>query len=115
LKLIDYEWRLREVMAAAGMFTTTKLIPELRERGIVLSNSQIYRLATEKPERLNMQVLVALMDIFDCRADDLIQRVELGKPAALTGTEETEASAASADFLRQQGFRPKRAKIIPSQ
>ncbi|GGH11333.1 hypothetical protein GCM10011577_40560 [Pseudarthrobacter polychromogenes] len=62
-----------------------------------------------------MQVLVALMDIFDCRADDLIQRVELGKPAALTGTEETEASAASADFLRQQGFRPKRAKIIPSQ
>lgn len=115
MKIIDYEWRLREVMAAAGMFTTTKLIPELRERGIELSNSQIYRLATEKPERLNMHVLVALMDIFDCGADDLIHRVDLGRQAVVTGTDAAPAGGASADFLRQQGLRPKRAKILPPQ
>lgn len=114
MKVIDYQWRLREVMAAAGMFTTTKLIPELRERGIELSNSQIYRLATEKPERLNMHVLIALMDIFDCTADDLIHRVDLGKSAAVTGTD-TATGGGSSDFLRDQGLRPKRAKILPPQ
>lgn len=113
MRVIDYEWRLREVMAAAGMFTTTKLIPELRERGIKLSNSQIYRLATEKPERLNMHVLVALMDIFNCGADDLIHRIDLGKSAAVTGTDPTPTHGTSADFLRQEGLRPKRAKIVP--
>ena len=49
MRVIGYEWRLREVMAASGIFATSKLVPLLRERGIELSASQIYRLATEKP------------------------------------------------------------------
>ena len=44
MRLIGYEWRLREVMAAAGMFSTTKLVPLLAERGVHLSTSQVYRL-----------------------------------------------------------------------
>ena len=60
MRLIGFEWRLREVMAAAGMFSTTKLVPLLEERGVYLSTSQVYRLAAEKPERMNMQALVAL-------------------------------------------------------
>lgn len=43
MKVIGYEWKLRQVMAAAGMFSTTKLIPELEARGIHLSASQVYR------------------------------------------------------------------------
>ena len=39
MRLIGYEWRLREVMAAAGMFSTTKLVPLLEERGVHLSTS----------------------------------------------------------------------------
>ncbi len=31
MRLIGFEWRLREVMAAAGMFSTTKLVPLLEE------------------------------------------------------------------------------------
>ena len=61
MRLIGFEWRLREVMAAAGMFSTTKLVPLLEERGVYLSTSQVYRLAAEKPERMNMQALVALL------------------------------------------------------
>lgn len=52
MNALDYEWRLREVMATRGLFSTTKLIPLLNDRGIHLSASQIYRLAAEKPERL---------------------------------------------------------------
>ena len=39
MRLIEYEWRLRELMAAAGMFSTTKLVPLLAERGVHLSTS----------------------------------------------------------------------------
>lgn len=113
MKIIGYEWRLREVMAAAGMFTTTKLQPGLRERGIELSASQVYRLATEKPDRLNLQVLAALMDIFDCSADDLFRKVDLGASSAstATGTSGPEQGT-SADFLRERDLRPKRAQIL---
>lgn len=114
-KVIGYEWRLRQMMAAAGMFSTTKLVPLLEERGIELSTSQVYRLAAEKPERLNMHVLVALMDIFECTADDLIRRVEMGAAAdtqAATGTDGLAAESGST-VLRERGLRPKRAEILP--
>lgn len=111
MRVIGYRWRLREIMAAAGMFSTTKLIPLLGERGITLSASQVYRLAAEKPERLNMHVLVALMDIFDCTADDLIVRVEMGT-AAVTGTDGEPATDRSAAVLREKGLRPRRAEIV---
>ncbi|MGR6916749.1 helix-turn-helix domain-containing protein [[Actinomadura] parvosata] len=69
----DYRWRLREVMAARGLFSTTALRPLLAERGIDLSPSQVYRLVAEKPERLSLRTLVALLDILDCAMDDLIE------------------------------------------
>lgn len=112
MKVIGYEWKLRQVMAAAGMFSTTKLIPELEARGIHLSASQVYRLAAEKPERLSLHVLVALMDIFGCTADDLIERVDLGAAIIRTGTDAGE-TAGSADALRASGARPTRARIVP--
>ena len=36
---VSYQWRLREVMAAHGMFTVTELVPLLHDRGIGLSAS----------------------------------------------------------------------------
>ncbi|BBG05789.1 MULTISPECIES: helix-turn-helix domain-containing protein [Pseudonocardia] len=113
MKVIGYQWRLREVMAAHGMFSTTKLAPLLAERGINLSTSQVYRLAAEKPERLNMHVLVALMDIFDCSADELISRVELGTAAATGTDDESHEQAAGAQVLRDKQLRPRRARIVP--
>ncbi|WP_372496797.1 hypothetical protein [Streptomyces shenzhenensis] len=38
---ISYRWRLRELMAARGMFTVAELVPHLNERGITLSSSQV--------------------------------------------------------------------------
>lgn len=69
---VSYQWRLRERMAAAGMFSTTDLVTPLHERGIDLSVSQVHRLATGTPERLSLPVLAALCDIFDCTSAELI-------------------------------------------
>jgi len=114
MKVIGYEWRLREVMAQAGIFSTTKLVPLLHDRGIELSKSQVFRLVTEKPERLNMHVFAALLDILGCSADDLVRRVELGAAVtkAATGTESASSEQGTA-ILREKGLRPKRAEILP--
>jgi hypothetical protein len=58
---LDYGWHLRQVMASRGMFATTDLIEPLAARGIRLSSSQVYRLVAERPERLSLKILMALL------------------------------------------------------
>lgn len=70
---VGYAWRLRQVMAAHGLFSTTDLAPLLVERGVELSAAQIYRLVTSAPERLNMRVLAAVCDALQCTPNDLIE------------------------------------------
>ncbi len=69
---VSYRWRLRKAMADAGMFASTALIGPLAERGVALSASQVHRLVTGTPERLNMTVLAALCDILHVGPADLI-------------------------------------------
>ena len=54
VRRLGYQWRLREVMAARGLWQTTDLAPLLAERGIELSSTQVYRLVTQTPERLSL-------------------------------------------------------------
>jgi hypothetical protein len=68
---LDYHWHLRMVMAESGMFAATDLIEPLEQRGITLSSSQDYRLVVERPERLSLKLLIALLDILDCMVDGL--------------------------------------------
>jgi DNA-binding Xre family transcriptional regulator len=107
-KALGYEWRLREQMAAAGMFSTTKLIPLLEERGVHLSSSQIYRLVTDKPERLNLAVLVALMDILGCTADDLVVKVDLGHARMV---EQAVGDESASKAIRDRDLRPRPARL----
>lgn len=72
---LGYAWHLRRLMAEHGMFATTDLQPHLAERGITLSSVQVYRLVAQVPERLNLNVLVALCDILGCAPSDLIEPV----------------------------------------
>lgn len=105
---LDYTWNLREIMATRGMFSTTDLRPQLIERGITLSPTQIWRLVTEKPERLSLKVLVALMDILECRMDELIKPVAAARRAKAVGEDSPTGSG------REPGIgalRPKRARI----
>ncbi len=58
------------------MFNTPDLAAALRARGVALSDSQVWRLVTGTPERLNLRVLAALCDILGCSPTDLIEPVE---------------------------------------
>ncbi|HUZ25003.1 MAG TPA: helix-turn-helix transcriptional regulator [Streptosporangiaceae bacterium] len=107
---LDYTWKLREVMATRGLFQTTHLRPKLAERGIHLSDSQVYRLVTDKPERLNLKIFMALLDILGCRMDDLIQ------PAALPAGKPKDKAVGHSGQPPEPvigAFRPKRARISP--
>lgn len=112
MNVIKYEWRLRELMAIAGMYKTTDMHRALTERGVQMSPSQVYRLVTETPDRLNLHALVALMDILSCSADDLIRPIHLGAAVTRTGTDDS-APERTSDVLRASGSRPKRARILP--
>jgi hypothetical protein len=100
---LDYRWHLREVMAARGMFSTTDLVAPLAERGIHLSTSQVYRLVVERPERLSLKILMALLDILDSSMDELIEPV-----APVAAAKKTKAAGADAGI---GALRPKRARI----
>jgi DNA-binding Xre family transcriptional regulator len=101
---LDYRWNLRTVMAQRGMFQTTDLIDPLARRDIELSSSQVYRLVVERPERLSLKVLMALLDILDCTMDDLIEPV--APASAATRRKKAVGASDSVGDLR-----PKRARI----
>ncbi|MEU2865132.1 helix-turn-helix domain-containing protein [Streptomyces mirabilis] len=105
---LDYRWNLREIMATRGMFSTTDLRPLLADRGIGLSPSQTYRLVTERPERLSLKTLMALLDILGCSMEELIEPVAAGaqrRRRAAGGT-------ATDTHGGLGGLRPKRARLV---
>jgi DNA-binding Xre family transcriptional regulator len=105
---LDYCWHLRNVMADRGMFSTTDIIPLLADRGITLSSSQVYRLVVERPERLSLKILMALLDILDCTMDDLIEPIPAASPARQPGKA---AAGGGADAAGIGARRPKRARL----
>jgi len=103
---LGYTWRLRQIMAAHGLWKTSDLGPLLAERGVVLSAAQVYRLAAKVPERLSLRTLAALCDIFDCTPNDLIE-VGAASPAPKPESDVVVE-------LAKVG-RPRRARVNPDQ
>jgi DNA-binding Xre family transcriptional regulator len=85
IKKMGYTWHLRKLMTDRDMFQTTALVPMLAERGIHLSREQVFRLVTQPPQRLNLDILAALCDILDCAPNDLVEvrvvQAEVRKPS----------------------------------
>lgn len=73
IKKMGCVWNLRRIMADHDMYQTSDLVPLLAERGIHLSREQVFRLVTQTPQRLSMDTLAALCDIFQCVPGDLIE------------------------------------------
>ena len=94
-------------MAARGLHNTTDLIPLLAERGIILSRPQVYRIVNQKPERVALQVIAAICDIFSCGPEDLITVNAADVRARKTGT----ANSPNVVDLNRT-VRPRRARII---
>lgn len=104
---VDYTWRLAELMAAHGMHNSTDLVPHVRERGIDLSASQIYRLVTSKPERVSLKLVAAICDVFNCGPHDLIT------VTAADARKKPIAAAGRANVVElNKSARPRRARVI---
>lgn len=87
------------------MHNSTDLSPLLKERGIELSASQVYRLVTQRPERVSLMMVAALCDIFSCGPEDLV---------TVTATDAKVRKVASdANVVDlNKTIRPKRARVI---
>lgn len=110
-KTVAYHWHLRKIMGEHGMFATTDLVPLLADRGVVMNSSQVYRVVSGTPERMNMQLLAALCDIFDCTPSDLIEPYvesasRRGRKTGTTGKAKPPTSGSK--------NRPTRAVITPA-
>jgi DNA-binding Xre family transcriptional regulator len=106
---VDYSWRLAEIMAAHGMHNSTELIPRLAERGIQLSRPQVYRVVHQRPERVSLQMMAALCDIFGCGIEDLVT-------VTATDVRRKKATSAGAEAAKvvdlNKSVRPRRARVI---
>jgi len=99
---VDYEWRLRVLMAENGMFKAIDLAPRLAEHGIRLSDSQVWRLVTGRPERLNLRLMMVLCEILGCEPGELIRRTDVAASV--------EKEPASAGQLRKD-LKPKQVRL----
>ncbi|MBV9651367.1 MAG: helix-turn-helix transcriptional regulator [Pseudonocardiales bacterium] len=106
---VDYQWRLSELMARRGLHNSTDLAPLLRERGINLSPSQVYRVVTQRPERVSLKLLAALCDIFDCGIEDLI--TVTATDAKKTRRAAGDTGSAQPNVVSMNQLRPLRARI----
>lgn len=59
-------------MATREIWKTTELRRRLAEHHVHLSTSQVHRLVTQPPERLNLRALAALCAILECSPNDLL-------------------------------------------
>lgn len=105
---LETAWSLRSVMASRGIFQTSKLKPLLEERGVDLSREQVYRLVTQAPQRVRIDVLAALCDALECSLDDLVQvtRREAAAPVAV-GEEATRGAIGDLRPVRATIRRPR--------
>jgi DNA-binding Xre family transcriptional regulator len=65
------EWRLRELLAAKGLFSAVQLQQALADQGVRLGPSQAHELLTRAPRQPRMAVLFALCEVLDCTLADL--------------------------------------------
>ena len=88
----------RRLSTACGFYRFAHIDGRIR-----LSTSQVYRLVVERPERLSLKILMALLDILDSSMDELIEPV-----APVAVAKKTKAAVADAGI---GALRPKRARI----
>ncbi len=103
---IEYTWRVREIMARRHIYLAKELAPLLHERGITLTTNAIWRIVKDDPERISLQLLVALADALDVGIEELV---------TFTGhdTKTIRTRRAAGDGLPDiRDYRPVRARII---
>lgn len=68
-----FRWRLRVMMAERNIKSVTALKRLLADHGTEISSQQLTRVVSKLPDRFNMTLLAALLDVLDCELNDLLQ------------------------------------------
>jgi DNA-binding Xre family transcriptional regulator len=98
-----FRWRLAERMHERGIHQVTGLQRSLAAHGIDMSVSQVHRLVTQTPERLNLEVLAALCEILACTPADLV---------VLTAPQRQRVVATGDNVVEiAEAVRPRRARV----
>lgn len=66
-----FRWRLRVMMAERGITTVTELRRQLQAMGMEISTQQLSRVVNELPQRVNTDLLAALITLLRCTPNDL--------------------------------------------
>jgi DNA-binding Xre family transcriptional regulator len=98
-----FAWRLEERMHERGIHQITGLQRELHAHGVDLSSSQIHRLVTQTPERLNLEVLAALCEILVCVPGDLVEVHAAARKRRASGENVVDMAST---------VRPRRARVV---
>ncbi len=88
------------------MFQTTDLLQPLRDWGISISREQVFRLVTQTPQRLNIELLTALCDVLATNPSELLRLQAAAVSVVRTGTDR--------GVQPVDGLMPVRARIKPA-
>lgn len=110
-------WNLRMVMANRGIWTATELHRRLADFGIEMSSAHLSRFIQERPNRINAELLEALISVLDCDISELLVVEEIHDPStppvAGVGTRQAKGSGKVAKLSEAkvpgQGARTKKA------
>ena len=97
------EWRLRELLAAKGLFSAVQLQQALADQGVRLGASQAHELMSRAPRQPRMAVLFALCEVLDCTLADLWVVHQAAAPA--------EGKVAAGARRRLAGLKPVEARL----
>lgn len=65
-------WELQVLMAKNHIRSASELSRRLKKIGVNLTGVHLSRLVNERPARLNLKLLDALITLFDCEIEELM-------------------------------------------
>jgi len=66
------DWRLHILMAERRIRRVTDLHRMLQEVGVEISTTQLSRIVSQRPKRINTEVLDGLVTVLNCSIEDLL-------------------------------------------
>ena len=108
-------WRLRVMMAERGIATATDLGRRLDAAGYSITSSQLSRVVENRPERISLEFLEALLAVLQCEVADLLPKYVAGDADAVTAPVSRKGTTAKETGHGLPAAKPKRKRHQPEK
>ena len=71
-----FDWKLRVMMAECNITTATELKRRLEAYGYEITASQLTRIISKKPKKIDTEMLEIFSSIFNCELSDILRPVQ---------------------------------------